>query len=251
MKKYAITNFKGGIGKTTIAYNLAFGFSKICKILLVDLDQQNDSSLFLSVHRESYNKNVFDDLLDKKTPAKLEDCIIQARENLYIIPNGNLKYVESQLHQVSRIDKVMSYYLKDLESMDFDIVLFDTCPTRTRLLDSVLCFCDGVLLPVQLTGGASIRSIANFYSYLSELYLTPDFIKYIIPNMLNNNTKDSRENYEFLKDFFKDNQEILLPAVPQRTSISVASKQGLSIFEYDKEASNYFMEIMGKVVSLI
>lgn len=248
-KKYAFMASKGGVGKSTACYNVGYGFNKIgLKTLIIDLDHQNDSSLFLGIDKSQYSK-VFDDLFDKRNPVKLCDCIIQAREDLYILPNGNLENVESELHRISRIDQVLRHVLKDLEHMDFDVVLFDTSPTRNKVNDAVLCYLQddgGIIIPVQLQA-ASVRSIGNIYNYLADLYINPDIIKAVIPNMYNN-TLESRDNLQFLNEFF-EGQDVLTDYIPTRTKIAEAGKYGKSIFEYDEEASTYFMKVVEKLVS--
>ncbi|MGF7058648.1 ParA family protein [Brassicibacter mesophilus] len=249
MKKVAVFGRKGGIGKSTLSVNLSHAFSKIgFKTLLIDLDSQNDSSLFLGIHKDQYNKT-FDDLFDIKNPTRLEDVIIEARENLYLIPNNQLEYVDSELHKSSRIDKILSHKLKDLEQMDFDIVLFDSAPTRNKINDAVLCYVDSLILPVQLQS-ASVRSLGNIYDYISEMYLSPSIIKAVIPNMFNSITNDSKENLAFLHEFFSE-QDILTPEIPVRTKISEAGKLGKTVFEYDPEASEIFLKVVERVVSLI
>jgi len=249
MKKLAIFGRKGGIGKSTVTVNLAHALTKIgMKVLLIDLDSQNDSSLFLGIDKEQYNKFVFDDLFNKRNPVKLRDTMIEARESLWLIPNDSLENVESELHRTSRIDNILNHLLSDLDDMDFDIILFDTQPTRSKISDSILLYCEGLILPVQLQS-ASVRSIGNIYEYLSDLYINPDIIKAVVPNMYNKITCDSKENLAFVKSFFE--QDIVTPAIPTRTRISESGKHGKTVFEYDQESTVQFMAVIEKLVTLI
>ena len=249
-KKLSIFGRKGGIGKSTVSVNLSFAFAQLgMKTLLIDLDSQNDSSLFLGISKEQYNKYCFDDLFDKRQKVKIEDTIVKARENLYLIPNNQLEYVDSELHKISRIDQVLNFHLNELDKMDFDVILIDTSPSRGKINDAVLCYVEGLILPVQLQS-ASVRSIGNIYTYLSEMYISPDIIKAVVPTMYNQTTNDSKENLAFLQEFFSE-QDILTPPIPVRTKISESGKQGLSVFEYDQESSEHFMKVVERLVQLI
>ena len=133
-KKIAIINNKGGVGKSTTSVQLAHGLAKLdFKVLLIDLDGQNDSSLFLGFTEEDY-ENTFFDLMDPRYPAKLSECIINARENLDLLPNDNIEKINAELHRSSRIDIIMEEILSDLENMDYDFVMFDCGPQRTKLM---------------------------------------------------------------------------------------------------------------------
>lgn len=248
MKKISVYGRKGGILKSTLATNLAFGLSKLGRTLLIDLDSQNDSQLYLGVDKKDFRKT-FDDLFDKKQDVKIEDCLIEARENLYLLPNNELENVETMFHQVSRLDKVLDSKLKTLEGI-FDYVVFDTAPTRSKVSDSVLLYCNNIILPVQMIGGAGVRSIANVYSVLSDLYLDTDIIKAVVPTLLDNTTKDSKENYAYLQEFFKD-QDLLTTPVPKRTKMAECSKLGKTIFEYDSETAEIMMDVFESVVKRI
>lgn len=250
MKKIAVFGRKGGIGKSTSTVNISHAFSKLgFKVLLVDLDSQNDSSLFLGINKDDYNTYVFDDLFNKRNKPKLADCMIEARENLFLLPNNSLEDVESELHRNSRIDSVLNHIFEELNDMDFDIVLFDTAPTRNKINDAVLCYVEGIILPVQLQS-ASVRSIGNIYEYLNDMYISPDIIKAIIPNMYNQITNDSKENLEFVKLLF-EGQDIVTPAIPTRTKIAESGKHGKTVFEYDQEASEHFLNVVESLVTMI
>lgn len=249
MKKIAIINRKGGVGKSTICVNLAHAFAKIgYKVLLLDLDSQNDSALFLGITKDRYKKTFFD-LFDRHHQVDFQDCIINARENLDILPNEHIEQIDAELNKFSRIDCVFREKLKGLDNLGYDYLFVDCSPSRNKINDAVLCYTDHIIMPVQLQA-ASVRAVGNIYEYLADLYLPADLVRVVIPNMFNAVTNDSKENLDFLQDFYRD-QDILTEPIYTRTKISEAGKAGKTIFEYDPEAAEQFLKVFRKVVDSI
>lgn len=245
MKKIAIMNQKGGVGKSTLTYNIAHGLSlRNKKILLIDLDGQNDSSLFLGYSSEDSedNNKTFFHLIDKRYPAKLHECIKKARHNLDLIPNSNISQIESEFNREARIDLLLNEVLKDLNNMDYDYVFFDSGPQRTKINDAILCYVDSIIMPVQVEA-ASVRATGNMYDYLSDLRLDGDKIKMIIPNMMDKRNNDAKENLDILKMTHEDSIKITSP-IYRRVKITEAGKNGQSVFEYDKESEKMFIEVV-------
>lgn len=251
MRRIAVLNNKGGVGKSTISVQLAHGLAKMGqRVLLIDLDGQNDSSLFLGFDEEDYNKTFFD-LIKNHNPAELEECIINARKNLDLLPNSNFDKIMSEFNNTARIDVVLEKkYLKELPELNYDWVFFDCSPTRNRINDAVLCYIDHIILPVQVEI-ASVRAVLNIYDYLDDLMLPQDLISLIIPNMLDVRTNDGKENLETLKQAFSDNPDIITEPINRRVKITEAGKYGKTVFEYSERASKEFYTVLEKVVDKI
>ncbi len=250
MIKLAVANMKGGVGKSTIAVQLSHGLAKLdFKVLLIDLDGQNDSSLFLGITDDMYNKTFFD-LIDRRNPAKLEECIIQARENLDLMPNKNIDQIDAEFHREARIDLVLKEKLNGLEEMGYDYVIIDCGPQRTRINDAVMCYVDKLVVPVQVEA-ASVRAVGNIYEYIAELRLSPDLVGLIVPNMYDVRTKDAQENLRFLHELFEDNLKIVTEPVARRVRITEAGKMGKTVFEYDEEAAGQFFKVLERLVEVI
>ncbi|WP_066868942.1 ParA family protein [Clostridium mediterraneense] len=250
MKKIAILNNKGGVGKSTVAVQLSHGLSKLgFKVILVDLDGQNDSSLFLGINESQYNKTFFD-LIDKRAEVSIDDCIINARENLDLLPNSNIEEINAEFYRESRIDLVLSEKLKGLEDKDYDYVIIDCGPQRTKVNDAVLCYVDNIVMPVQVEA-ASVRACGSIYEYLADLRLSPEKISLIIPNMYDKRTKDARENLKFLYEFFDDMDDIVTSPINRRIKITEAGKMGKTVFEYDEEAATQFFSVLERLVTKI
>lgn len=250
MKKLAILNNKGGVGKSTASVQISHGLSKLgYKVLLLDLDGQNDSSLFLGITEDMYNKTFYD-LIDKRNCINITDCIIKARDNLYLIPNSNIQEINAEFYREPRIDLILKEKLSQLESMDFDFIIIDCGPQRTKVNDAVLCYIDHIIMPVQVEA-ASVRACGSIYEYLADLRLNQSKIALVIPNMYDQRTNDAKENLEFLNEFFSDNKNLVSPPIHRRVKVTEAGKKGRTVFEYDNESANQFFKVLERLVQNI
>jgi chromosome partitioning protein len=145
----AITNQKGGVGKTTTTINLAAALaSKGIKTLVVDLDPQANSSMsFLDIHQ--LGQTMYDALTEER--VHIADIIRPAEkvENLFLAPSTiALAKIEAKL--IGELDS--HYRLKDeLASVQetYDYIIIDTPPTLGIITVNALVAATHVLVPIQ------------------------------------------------------------------------------------------------------
>jgi len=248
VRKYAVINNKGGVGKSTVAVHIAHGLAiKGKKVLLMDMDGQNDASLFLGFTSEDYNKSLYD-ILVLQEGALVSECIINARENLDLLPSKKFEKINDEFYKEANIDLVLEKKLKDLTDFGYDYIIIDCGPQRSKINDAVLYFVDGVIVPVSVEA-AAVRAIGNIYEYLTNLGLKSDKLSMIIPNMYDQRTLDGKENLEFLKEFFEDT-DLLIEPVHRRIKLAEAGKLGKTVFEFDEDSSRQFYHIVERLVKL-
>jgi chromosome partitioning protein len=145
----AITNQKGGVGKTTTAINLAAAMAlKGLKTLLIDLDPQANSSLsFVEIHE--LERTIYDVLTDPS--VDLADVVMDAEHvpNLHVAPSSiALAKIEATL-----LGELDSYYrLKDKLSKvrrRYDYVIIDTPPALGIITVNAMVAATHVLIPIQ------------------------------------------------------------------------------------------------------
>lgn len=169
MKIIAVSNQKGGIGKTTTATNLAYGLKLRGKrVLLGDCDPQCNTS-------KTYGAKLTDgsptlgDLLFTDEPAR--DCVQHTEYGDILASDRVLDEAETRLKGFARFFRLKNR-LNELAA-DYDYCILDTPPALNLLLQNALIAADGVIVPI-LSDSFSVDGLNDFYQTVTDIRSQPN-----------------------------------------------------------------------------
>lgn len=149
MRTIAITNLKGGCGKTTTSVNLAAALAqKGFRVLLVDLDPQGHATLGFGIVPENRKHTIHDVIVDPGVP--LQRILVQSNIPRLVIAPSNvlLSGAEAALMQMKKREFVLMERLERYERY-FDYCIIDCSPSLSLLTLNALNAATEVIIPVQ------------------------------------------------------------------------------------------------------
>lgn len=249
-KVIAVSNQKGGVGKTTTCVNLAASISSIGKkMLLIDFDPQGNSTSGFGIDKNNIQTSIYEVLIGKAT---IEE-IIQVSDipELYIIPtNINLAGAEIELIGYPNREFKLKESIAGIIHK-YDYILIDCPPSLNLLTINALVASNSVLIPLQ----------CEFYAMegMSQLFLTINTVKQklntslsiegILPTMYDIRNNISSQVIDEARDYF-DNY-VLNTVIPRNVRLSEAPSYGRPILLYDKysKGSLSYLKLAQEIVS--
>lgn len=225
----AVTNQKGGVGKTTTTINVAYNLAKIGKkVLLVDLDPQGNATSGLSVSKA---KATTRDVLSSK--AKLSDAVQKtAYTNLFVLAtDAELATLETEIATAKDRAIRLKQVLTDTE---YDVVVIDCPPSLGLLTVNALTAANSVIIPVQ-TEYYALEGLGQLLETMKLVRqaLNPKLaILGVVMTMHNARTTLSAQVEEQLRKNFKD--RLFNTVVPRNIRVAEAPSHGKPVGEYDK-----------------
>ncbi len=230
-RKISILNFKGGVGKTSLAINLSHALARQdVRVLLIDCDMQGNSSSLLAKVEEPTLTHVL------RGQADFKKAIKQARPNLFVVPaDTNLNKAANYIISEGR----PAYYSlrKAIEKLnEYDFVFFDHSPNYNAVTESALLASGEMLIPCELSPFA-VEGLLKMFDKLEETLVEHSLdMTGIVPFKLN---RSISMHLAYLDDLRQSFPNRVLPAVRTDTAVSKAQSFHMSVLEYDEQEKQH------------
>lgn len=235
-KAIAITNQKGGVGKTTTAINLAACLAEKGKrVLAIDIDPQGNTTSGLGINKEEVENTVYELLIGECT---IEECMKQSCvENLFVLPSDvNLAGAEIELIGVEEKEYILKHCVNDIRD-SFDYIIIDCPPSLNTLTVNAMTTADAVLVPIQCEYYAleGLSQLIHTINLVKERLNASLEIEGVVFTMYDARTNLSLQVVENVRRNLE--QKIYNSIIPRNVRLAEAPSHGLPISMYDSKSA--------------
>ncbi len=245
----AITNQKGGVGKTTTAINTTASLAAAQKrVLVIDNDPQGNTTSGLGIDRDSVNGNLYDLYTESKNISEVtQDTIF---DHLKVIPSSiDLIGAELELSSREGREKILKNAIMPVKDQ-YDYIFIDCPPSLSLLTLNALVAADSMIIPMQCEYYAleGISSLLRTLDLIRNSYNPHLKIEGILLTMFDGRNSLSNQVSDELKKHFGD--KVYRTIIPRNVTLAEAPSHGKPVILYDirsKGAMSY-LELAKEII---
>jgi chromosome partitioning protein len=249
-KVIAISNQKGGVGKTTTAVNLGACLAQLGqKVLVIDHDPQGNTTSGIGLKKSVIKKCIYDVLINE---APLEEVIMTTSiPSLSIVPATiKLAGAEAELVGMMARDQRLKRAIEPIKKQ-FAYILIDCPPSLGNLTINALAAANSIIVPIQceyyaLEGLSQLMKTIQLVQKYSNPNLT---IEGVLLTMYDNRTNLSAQVSEEVRRYFEG--KVYRTIIPRNIRLSEAPSYGIPISLYDEKSkgAEAYLELAKEVIA--